>query len=177
MNRVATTALAVPLERRIWVVRGRKVMLDADLAELYGVTTKRLNEQVRRNRERFPMDFAFQLRTGEARTIARSRLQIATLNRGGHRKYPPFAFTEHGAVMLATVLDSTIAINASIQVVRAFVRLRELIAERDGLGRKIDALEKRVERNSGDIGRIFNVLEELGVPDRERGAKKIGFVP
>ena len=100
-------------------MRGRRVMLDVDLAAVYGVAPKRLNEQVRRNRGRFPDDFAFQLTLDEARVVLASRSQIATLKRGQNLKYAPYVFTEHGAVMLAAVLNSPIAIDASIQVVRA----------------------------------------------------------
>lgn len=114
------------IERRIHLVRGEKVLFDSDLATLYGVTAKRLNEQVKRNRRRFPPDFRFRLTAAEARAL---RSQIATLNsgRGRHRKYAPCAFTEHGVVMLASVLNSQVAIRASLQVVRAFVRLRVAI--------------------------------------------------
>lgn len=172
----SAVAVAFPLERRIWMVRGKRVMLDADLAEIYGVTTKRLNQQVRRNDGRFPPDFAFTLTAIEAKAIFRSRLQFATLNRGQNLKYLPMVFTEHGAVMLASVLRSAAAVNASIQVVRAFVRLRELIAERDGLGRKLAELEHRVDVNSRDVRRIFDVLQEL-VPDSTAPKRKIGFLP
>lgn len=152
-------------------------MLDADLADIYGVPTKRLNEQVKRNRERFPADFMLRLTPREAAGIARSRSQIATLKRGQNVKHMPFAFTEHGAVMLASVLNSPVAVTASIQVVRAFVRLRELIAERDGLGRKMADLERRVSGNSIDIRRIFDVLQELtGAPSSD-APKRIGFRP
>jgi len=111
------------IESRIFFVRGRKVMLDADLAELYGVTTKRLNEQVKRNASRFPGDFMFRLTPDETRIL---RSQFATSRSGwGGRRVFPYAFTEHGAVMLASVLNSPTAVDASVQVVRAFVRLRE----------------------------------------------------
>ena len=122
-----TTAI-VPVERiesRILLIRGHKMMLDSDLAELYRVSTKRLNEQVKRNKGRFPADFMFQLTVDETRAL---RSQFATSNRGrGGRRYRPFAFTEHGAVMLASVLNSPVAVQASIQVVREFVKLREML--------------------------------------------------
>lgn len=151
-------------------------MVDNDLAEVYGVPTKRLNEQVKRNRERFPRDFIFKLTQSEANVILRSRSQSATLKRGQNVKYLPFVFTEHGAVMLASVLNSPAAVSASIQVVRAFVRLRELIVARDGLGRKIAGLECRVDGNAADIKRIFDVLQEL-IEAPAPAAKKIGFLP
>ena len=114
-------------------------MLDSDLAELYGVTTKRLNEQVRRNIDRFPEDFMFRLSIPEADIIIRSRSQIATLKKGQNIKYAPLVFTEHGAVMLASVLNSKIAVEASIKVVRAFVRLRSVLAAHKELAKKLDA--------------------------------------
>src|SRR5438128_4410734 len=121
---------AVPIERiesRILLVRGHKVLLDADLAALYGVSTKRFNEQVRRNAARFPEDFMFRLSAEEWDSL---RSQFATLKtgRGQHRKYLPLAFTEHGAIMAATILNSPRATEVSVYVVRAFVRLRELLA-------------------------------------------------
>ncbi|MBI3564754.1 MAG: ORF6N domain-containing protein [Elusimicrobia bacterium] len=151
-------------------------MLDSDLAEVYGVATKRLNEQVKRNAKRFPADFVFRLTTAETALLLRSRSHSATLKRGQNIKHPPYAFTEHGAVMLAAVLNSPVAIEASLKVVRAFVRLRELIARRDGLGHKMTALERRVNANSTDIARIFDVLQELVEPPA-RPLKRIGFSP
>lgn len=150
-------------------------MFDADLAEIYGVATKRLKEQVKRNQERFPNDFAFQLSRDEARSLARLRSQFATLKRGQHIKHLPLAFTEHGAVMLASVLNSPTAVTASIQVVRAFVRLRELIAAHDGLGRKLGALACQVAGNTRDIKRIFDSLEDILQPPEPKTTKKIGF--
>ncbi len=111
----------------ILVLRGQKVMLDSDLARLYGVSTGRLNEQVKRNADRFPQDFMFQLTRAEVESL-RSQIAILEPGRGKHRKYLPYAFTEHGALMLASVLNSPIAVEASIFVVRAFIRLREVIA-------------------------------------------------
>ncbi len=152
------STLALSLERRIWLVRGKRVMLDVDLADVYRVPTKRLNEQVRRNQDRFPDDFVMRLTSREAMSIMRSRSQFATLKRGENVKHLPFVFTEHGAVMLAGVLNSPAAVAASIQVVRAFVRLREIIVERDGLGRKVIDLERQVGGNTQDIRRIFDIL-------------------
>lgn len=131
-----------PIEKRILFIRGCKVLLDSDLATLYGVTTKRLNEQVRRNFKRFPEDFMFQLTFPEVQELLFSRSQIATLKRGQNIKYAPYVFTEHGAVMLASVLNSAIAIKASIQVVRAFVRLRSLLAAHKELAQKLARLER-----------------------------------
>lgn len=133
-------ALATQIERQILHLRGQKVLLDSDLASPYGVPVKALNQAVKRNTGRFPPDFMFQLSPEE---VAALRSQIVTLNavgasgggRGRHRKYLPYAFTEHGAVMLASVLNSPVAVEASIQVVRAFVRLRQMVLTSDKLRR------------------------------------------
>ena len=134
------------VEQRIFVIRGQKVILDADLAQLYGVTTKRLNEQVKRNRDRFPEDFMFRLSSEEGKSILASRSQIATLKRGQNLKYAPYAFTEHGAVMVANVLNSSVAVHASIQVVRAFIKLREIAANHRDLVLKLEQMEKKYDR-------------------------------
>lgn len=124
------------VESRIFVLRGRRAILDRDLAELYGVPLKRLNEQVKRNLDRFPDDFMFQLTIEEAKAVVASRSQIATLNRGGNVKYAPFAFTEHGVVMLANVLKSSTAVRASIKMVRAFVHIRGMLVGHAGLRKR-----------------------------------------
>jgi len=144
-------------------------MLDADLAVLYGVTTKRLNEQVKRNRDRFPADFMFRL---TARETAGLRSQIATTKSGrGGRRSPPVAFTEHGAVMLASVLNSPTAVYASIQVVRAFVRLRGILATHRDLARKLEDLERKYD---AQFRVVFDAIRELMQPlDPPR--KRIGF--
>lgn len=112
------------VKQQIFVIRGQRVMLDHDLAQLYGVTTKQLNQQLKRNRSRFPKDFAFRLTLAEAREITASRSQNVTLKKGHNIKYPPDGFTEHGAIMLASVLNSRVAVQASVYVVRAFVQMR-----------------------------------------------------
>jgi len=127
------------IERAILLIRGEKVMLDSDLAELYGVDTRRLNEQVRRNLNRFPRDFMFRLTPAEYKNL---RSQIATSSSHGGRRYLPYAFTEHGALMLANVLNSERAAQTSVQVVRAFVRLRQMLASNAELSRKLEALER-----------------------------------
>jgi ORF6N domain len=164
------------VERSILLIRGEKVILDADLADLYGVTTKRLNEQVRRNPDRFPRDFMFQL-TPEELAILRS--QFATSRSGwGGRRYPPFAFTEHGAIMAANVLSSPRAIAASVMVVRAFVNLRQMLASHGELGRRLDDLEKRYD---GQFRQIFAAIRALMQPPKPEepssGRKSIGFRP
>jgi phage regulator Rha-like protein len=133
--------LPVPVElvaRRIYIIRGQRVMLDSDLAELYQVTTKRLNEAVRRNSERFPEDFMFQVTEGDLESL---RSQFATSNEGrGGRRYLPYAFTEHGVAMLSSVLRSERAVQMSILIVRAFVKLREVLATNRALAQRIESL-------------------------------------
>ena len=160
------------LEQQIFVFRGRRVMLDADLARLYGVIPKRLNQQVKRNRARFPADFMFQLSVEEARALLASRSQNATLKRGRNVKYAPYAFTEHGAVMLASVLNSPAAIEASLHVVRAFVRLRELLAGHKELARKLDALEKKYDHQ---FKAVFEAIRQLMNPVPKSLGARIGF--
>lgn len=163
----------IPIERiehTILWIRGHKVMLDTDLAELYGVTTKRFNEQVKRNKERFPEDFMFQLTKEEAGFL---RSQIATSNKGrGGRRYLPYAFTEHGAIMVANVLNSTRAIQASIQVVRAFVRMRQLLASQKGLMQKILDMEKKYDRQ---FKVVFDAIRALMAPPDSGVKRLIGF--
>ena len=160
------------LEQQIFVIRGRRVMLDADLAMLYGVLPKRLNQQVKRNRARFPADFMFQLSVEEAKALLASRSQNATLKRGRNVKYAPFAFTEHGAVMLASVLNSPAAIEASLHVVRAFVRLRELLAGHKELAEKLDALEKKYDHQ---FKAVFEAIRQLMNPVPRTLGARIGF--
>ena len=149
------------IETRIIILRGHRVMLDRDLAELYGVPVKRLNEQVKRNSDRFPNDFMFQLTLEEGKPVLLSRSQIATLKRGWNIKYRPYVFTEHGAVMLANVLKSPVAVRASIQVVRAFVHLRQMLATNQDLARKIEALERKAGKHDADLQAILSVLQKL----------------
>lgn len=151
----------------ILLIRGKRVMLDEDLATIFGVTTKRLNEQVRRNKARFPKDFMFSL-TREEFVILRS--QFAT-SRWGGRRYPPNVFTEHGAVMLASVLKSQIAIEASIQVVRAFVRLREMLASNKEFAQKLTELERKYDKK---FQIVFDAIRQLMEPVI-KPKSKIGF--
>jgi hypothetical protein len=147
---------------KICIVRGQCVLLDSDLAAVYGVTTKRLNQQVRRNADRFPLDFVFQLTNQE---VAYSRSQNAPLNasRGSNVKYLPFAYTEHGAVMAATVLNSPQAVQMSILIVRAFIELRAAVNANAALARKLDALEKTVAVLDADSRRQFKELRGSGL--------------
>ena len=159
------------------MLRGRKVLLDAELAALYGVTTKRLNEQVRRNRERFPTDFMFELTAQEAAAL---RSQFATLKsgRGQHRKYLPYAFTEHGAIMAASVLNSPCALEMSVYVVRAFVQLREILASNHELAKRLDQLEagiqKKLTAHDDAIAAILSAIRELMNPPAP-SRRPIGF--
>lgn len=174
------------IERVILVLRGHKVMLDSDLAALYGTSTKRLNEQVRRNHERFPADFMFQL-TNQELSVLRS--QFATSNerpgRGG-RRYLPFVFTEHGALMAANVLNTPRAIEASLFVVRAFVRLREVLATQKELASRLDVLEKQTaalafkhdvlaNNTRAQFKNVLDALRDLMTPPEPK-RRPIGFV-
>lgn len=150
------------IEALIRTVRGQKVILADDLARLYGVTTKRLNEQVKRNRARFPDDFMFQLSPEEAGAVLRSRSQNATLKRGRNLKYLPYAFTENGAVMSANVLNSPQAVRMSVFVVRAFVKMRELLTGTRELAAELRKLEaKLTARLDGHETAIFEVLQRV----------------
>ena len=164
--------LAVPVESRILILRHQRVILDSDLAELYGVPVKQLNQQIKRNRERFPTDFMFQLTAKEHNSL---RSQIVTSKKGrGGRRYPPYAFTEHGAIMAATVLNSKRAIEMSVFVVRAFVRMREMLVKNRQLAAKINELDRRLETHDTAIQDLIDAIKELMVPE-EKSKRKIGF--
>jgi len=155
---------------RILEIRGQRVLLDSDLAELYEVDTKRLNEQVKRNADRFPLDFMFQLSTDE---FANLRSQFATSSWGGRRKLP-FAFTEHGAIMAASVLNSKRAVDMSVYVVRAFVQLRDLLSSQKVLAEQVAKLERRVSHHDNSLTEIIEALRSL--MERPSPAKRaIGF--
>jgi phage regulator Rha-like protein len=161
------------IQGRILCLRGRRVMLDSDLAELYGVETKALNRAVSRNPERFPEDFMFQLTEGEFRRL---RCQIGTSNRGrGGRRYPPFVFTEHGAVMAANVLNSRRAVETSVLVVRAFVRLRKTLSAHGELAGWMAKLEGRVSTHDRAIRGILSALRRLMESPSESSKPRIGF--
>jgi hypothetical protein len=158
------------IEKAILLLRGHKVILDADLAELYGVTTARLNEQVKRNRERFPDDFMFRLTRPEFDNLM-SQFATSSSRWGGRRKLP-LVFTEHGAVMAANVLNSRVAVAASIQVVRAFVRLREILASHKDLARKLEELEKKYDKK---FQVVFEAIRQLMAAPPEPPKRHIGF--
>lgn len=182
-----TSSMLLPrIEHQILVVRGQKVMIDADLAALYGVETKRFNEAIKRNSERFPVDFMFQLTEDE---VASLRSQFATLKtgRGQHRKYLPYVFTEHGSIMAAMVMNSARAIDVSVYVVRAFVRLREAALEHQDLAKRLADLELKTETLDAQqhnfsqttrvqLKQVFEALKELTTPV-EPSKRPIGFVP
>lgn len=165
-----TTIPTEVIEQKIYFIRGHKVMLDGDLAKLYGVPTKRLNEQVRRNIKRFPPDFMFQLTADEAMFL---RSQNATLKtgRGQHLKYLPYAFTEQGVAMLSSALNSERAIEVNILIMRAFVKLREMIASHKDLMKKLDELEKKYDEQ---FQVVFEAIRQLMAPP-ENTNRKIGF--
>jgi hypothetical protein len=157
------------IERAILLIRGQKVMLDAHLAELYGVPTRRLNEQVRRNLSRFPSDFMFQLSPEETKA---SRSQFATSKKGrGGRRYAPLVFTEQGVAMLSSVLKSERAVRVNIEIMRAFVRLRRMLASHGQLAGKLAAMEKKYDAK---FKIVFEVLRQLMAPPEPK-RRRIGF--
>jgi len=161
-----------PIENQISLVRGQKVLLDVDLATLYGVQVRALNQAVKRNIERFPSDFVFQLSAKDIQTL-RSQTVISNATRGG-RRYAPYAFTEHGAIMAASVLNSPRAVEMSIFVVRAFLRLRETLAAHKALAAKLAQMEKRLETHDHKIVEIINAVRKLAMPP-EKPVRRIGF--
>ena len=196
MKKLAPIVSTDSVESRILTIRGQKVILDADLAAIYGVTTKRLNEQVKRNAKRFPPDFLFQLTRDESEAAAHSRSKIAALNGGTNRsqiatgsqkhrdpRFLPYAFTENGAVMAANVLNSPQAVRMSVFVVRAFVRMRdlltggshELIAALQKLEARLAELDARVGTHDGQLATIIDAIRRLAAPDGPRHRRKIGF--
>lgn len=173
----ATVPLSIEeIAQRILIVRGRRVLLDADLAAFYGVTTKRFNEQVKRNLARFPEDFMFQLNEAEFANL-RSQFATSSLRGAGHggRRYAPQAFTEHGAIMAAMVLNSARATEISVQVMRAFIELRNLVAGNKELASKLKRLERKVDSHDQAItGLIDSMRQLLAPPDPKK--RPIGFV-
>lgn len=170
------SANAVVLTRRvgakILVLRNQKVILDTDLAELYGVPVKRLNEQIRRNPKRFPSDFLFRLTRAEYRNL-RSQFATSSFSHGG-RRYLPHAFTEHGAIMAASVLNSGRAIEMSIFVVRAFVQMRQALAFNQQVVSKLSELEERLDKHDGELQGLVEAIRELIEP-LPANNRRIGF--
>jgi hypothetical protein len=171
----------IPIERieaKILLIRGQKVMLDRDLAELYGVPTKRLNEQVRRNLKRFPEDFMFQLTKEEAGSL---RSHFATLQKDQHFRYLPYVFTEQGVAMLSSVLNSERAILVNIQIMRAFTKLRRMLASNEEFRRRFERMEQKFEKVDQNLEEhdlqfkaVFQVIKALTEP-KDMPQKKIGF--
>lgn len=160
------------IEQVIFLIRRQKVMLDADLARLYGVETGALNRAVKRNRKRFPADFMFRLTRKEFENL---KCQIGTSSQWGGRRTMPYAFTEHGAVMAASVLNTPRAIKASVYVVRAFVKLRELLSSHKELERKLQELESKLDTHDEAIKGIIATLRELMKPSTDKEKREIGF--
>jgi len=160
------------VDSRILFLRHQRVILDSDLAELYGVPVRQLNQQVKRNKQRFPSDFVFQVTSREHRLL-RSQFVISKEGSGG-RRYLPYVFTEHGAIMAATVLNSEQAVQMSVFVVRAFVRLREMLATNRRLAAKISELENRLDTHDGAIQELLDAIKELMIP-KEPHRGRIGF--
>ena len=172
----AATLSIGEIAQRIHLIRGQRVVLDTDLAAFYGETTKRFNQQVNRNRVRFPEDFMFQLNEEE---FAALRLQFATLKagRGQHRKYAPYVFTEHGAIMAATLLNSPRATELSVYVVRAFVELRGMLTSNRELASKVHTLERKVSVHERNIAELVDSMAELLATPPPPAKRSIGFLP
>ncbi len=176
MNKKPDSLLPIEnIQSKIFVIRGKKVLIDRHLAELYGVETGNLNKAVKRNIERFPEDFMFQLSQEETNSL---RFQIGSLKgRGQHLKYLPFAFTENGVAMLSSVLRSPKAIRVNIEIMRVFTRLREILLTHKDLKRKIETLERKYKNHDLKIDAIVEVIDELIDPPPVKEKKnKIGFI-
>jgi len=175
-KKLTTTSLSVSvqlIERRIYLIRGQKVMLDFDLAELYGESTKRLNQQVTRNKKRFPEDFMFRLTKQEAESL---RLQFATSNIGrGGRRYLPYVFTEQGVAMLSSVLNSEQAIEVNVAIMRAFVRLRQMLDTNEELNRKFAAVIRKLSTHDKYFRVVFDELKKLTEEPPPSSGRQIGF--
>jgi hypothetical protein len=171
MARKISAISVAQIEQAILFVRGQRVILDQTLAEMYGVPTKVLNQAVKRNLKRFPTDFMFQL-SSEEHAALRSQSVTLKLGRGQHRKYSPYVFTEQGVAMLSSVLNSERAIQVNIAIMRAFVRLRELLATHKELARKLDELEQRYD---AQFRVVFDAIRQLMTPPAEQTKRRIGF--
>jgi len=159
------------IENRIYLIRGQKVMIDRDLAELYGIETGALNRQVKRNINRFPSDFMFQLNRNE---LSNLKCQFGISRWGGTRKLP-LVFTEHGILMLSSVINSSRAIQVNIAIMRAFVKLRQVLTLRKDLAHKLDELERNVQKHDVQIKTVFQAIKQLMEPPKSKKMKKIGF--
>lgn len=157
------------IERAILLIRGQKVMLDEDLARLYDVETKALNQAIKRNIERFPKDFAFRLTKEEWKTL---RSQTVTSKDRGGRRYPPYVFTEQGVAMLSSVLRSRRAVLVNVEIMRAFVRLRRILASHKALATKLSEIERKYDQQ---FKVVFDIIRQLMIPPVSRGKRQIGF--
>ena len=174
MGNESATTQAEGMDSKIHLIRSQRVMLDSDLAAIYGVTTAALNQALKRNRSRLPADFAFQLTAEEFATL-RSQIVISNKARGG-RRYLPWVFTEHGAIMLATLLNSERAVEMSVFVVRAFVQMREVLMGNRQLAAKLAELEKRVGGHDEVIADLITAIRKLlEAPAEEKSEREIGF--
>ena len=162
------------VERRIHYIQGQKVMLDTDLAELYHVQTFNLNKAVKRNKERFPQDFMFQLTSEELSLTFQNGMSKTVSGRGG-RRTPPYVFTEQGVAMLSTVLRSKQAIQVNITIMRAFVKIRDFLAQNKEIARKLEALEKKYVKHDRQLDAVFQAIRELMTPAPEPPKRRIGF--
>ena len=169
-----STGLVTSIERRIFLIRGQKVMIDSHLAELYGVPTSQLNQAVKRNRKRFPDDFMFQLNKTEAESL-RSQIVISKKGRGGRRTLP-FVFTEQGVAMLSTVLNSEQAIQVNIVIMRAFVKLRQTLDSNDELSRRFAAVIRKLATHEKYFTVVFDELRKLTAQPAS-SPRRIGFTP
>jgi hypothetical protein len=160
------------IEQRILLIRGEKVIVDADLAEFYGVPTKRLNEQVKRNKDRFPDDFMFQLSAEEKTEVVANCDHLSKLK---YSSSLPYVFTEHGAIMAASVLNSPRAVEVSVFIVRAFVKLRRMIAENKELSRRIVQIERHLAEHDNQIMELVQAIKQLLKPDPLPKKRRIGF--
>ena len=159
------------VEKRIFIVRGKSVMIDADLAVLYGVSTKRLNEQVKRNKKRFPVDFMFRLTRYEKDELVANCDRLENLK---HSTNMPIVFTEPGVAMLSSVLNSEKAIRVNIQIIRTFIKLREFISSHKELAYKLNQLENKIGKHDEEIQTIFQAIRQLTMKER-KPKRKIGF--
>lgn len=162
------------IEQKILLLRGHNVMLDKHLASLYGVTTGNLNKAVKRNIERFPEDFMFQLTKDETNSL---RFQFGSLEKGQHAKYLPYVFTEQGVAMLSSVLRSKRAIQVNIAVMRVFVKIKQILSVHKGFAIKLTELERKIEKHDTEIQAVFEAICQLMAPPSEKPKGRIGFHP
>lgn len=174
MKNIVSVGKVGQIESRILLIRGEKVIIDADLADFYRVPTKRLNEQIGRNKARFPVDFVFKLTKEEKAMVIKACPHLDKLK---HTRALPNAFTEHGAIMAATVLNSEQAVEMSIFIVRAFIKLREAVGNRGEIARKIKALEEKIARHDVQILSLVQAIKQLISPKPVPKKRQIGFNP